>query len=206
MARNTAVRTLLIFGLVLLSAGMMSAQQTFNTTIYFDYTNYLSKGGPVTSAAKNNFFAFRRAYFTYENKINDNLKFRFRYDADNTAMTYKLDGYFEMIRNLIIGAEYFLYKNDKYLTNDEVRYDVSGLSLFGRCFLKADVISLFARFDRYEPNSKTSDDEMSLVIAGLDWAPVHKSMRLQPNVWIRSYPDSEKKNDVVFNFTFFLSF
>ena len=34
---------------------------------------------------KNNFFAFRRAYFTYENKISDKLKFRFRYDADNTA-------------------------------------------------------------------------------------------------------------------------
>ena len=33
----------------------------------------------------NNFFVFRRAYFTYENKINDNLKFRFRIDADNTA-------------------------------------------------------------------------------------------------------------------------
>jgi len=324
MKKGTMPKLGMIFGFVLLtllSTSIVSAQQTFNTTIYFDYTNYLSKGGPVTSAAKNNFFAFRRAYFTYENKINDNLKFRFRYDADNTvnitsvdfgkastkkddklrpfikhlyleysglmpnsslkigmtetiqykiaedrwgyrsvaktlmdgykditgvdvdapsadlgvsltgslakyvryglmisngagyshaesdkykkiaghihlipvaglsvvgymdyekqdadnsATTYKLDGYFEMIRNLIIGAEYFLYKNDKYLTNDEVRYDVSGLSLFGRCILKADVISLFARFDRYEPNSKTSDDEMSRVIAGLDWAPVHK--------------------------------
>ena len=28
-----------------------------------------------------NYFVFRRAYFTYENKINDNLKFRFRTDA-----------------------------------------------------------------------------------------------------------------------------
>ena len=29
-----------------------------------------------------NYFTFRRAYFTYENKISDNLKFRFRTDAD----------------------------------------------------------------------------------------------------------------------------
>jgi hypothetical protein len=345
-----------VFGLVLLtllSAGGLFAQQTFNTTIYFDYTTYLSNDGPVTSAEKDNFFAFRRAYFTYENKINDTLKFRFRYDADNTAnitsidfakastkkddkmrpfikhlyfeytgllpnasvklgmtetiqfkiaedrwgyrsvaktlmdgykditgvdvdapsadlgvsltgslakyvrygfmvsngagyshaesdkfkklaanlhlipvaglsvvgyidyekedadnlaMTYKVDGYFEMVKNLVIGAEYFVYKNDKYMTADEAKYDVSGLSIFGRYIVKPDVFSLFARFDKCEPNNKVSDDEMSLVIAGLDWAPVHKSMRLQPNIWIRSYADSEMKNDLVLNLTFFLSF
>ncbi|MGB7294966.1 MAG: hypothetical protein WBC70_05195 [Candidatus Aminicenantales bacterium] len=352
MSRNIAVRNLLIFCMVLLSAGMVSAQQTFNTTIYLDYTSYLSNDGPVTSAAKDNFFAFRRAYFTYENKINDNLKFRFRYDADNTAnitsvdfakvstkkddklrpyvkhiyldyagllpnsslkigmtptltfesaearwgyrsvaktlldgykditgvdidassadlgasltgslakylrygfmfyngagyshpesdkykklagnihlipvaglsvvgyldyekqdkdnsaMTYKVDGYIEMIKNLVIGAEYFVYRNDRNMTADEARYDVSGLSLFGRYAVKENV-SFFARFDKYEPNSKVKDDEMSLVIAGLDWAPVHKSMKLQPNIWIRSYSNSEKKNDIILNFTFFLSF
>jgi hypothetical protein len=91
MANKTAVRIILVLGLLVLSQGIVSAQpttpppQTFSTTIYFDYTNSLSKGGPVTSAGKNSFFAFRRAYFTYENKINDNLKFRFRFDADNTA-------------------------------------------------------------------------------------------------------------------------
>jgi hypothetical protein len=356
MKKGTMPKLGMIFGFVLLtllSTSNISAQQTFNTTIYFDYTNYLSKGGPVTSAAKNNFFAFRRAYFTYENKINDNLKFRFRYDADNTAnltsvdiktgstkkddklrpfikhiyfeysgllpnsalkigmtetiqfkiaedrwayrsvaktimdgykditgvdvdapsadlgasltgslakyvrygfmvsngsgyshaesdkfkkvagqvhliplaglsvvgyldyekqdadnsaTTYKLDGYFEMVKNLVLGAEYFVYQNDKYLTADEARFDVSGLSLFGRYTFNPDIFSLFARFDRYEPNSQSSDDESSLVIAGLDWAPFHKSMKLQPNIWIRFYADPEKKNDLIFNFTFFLSF
>src|SRR4030042_243281 len=34
MARMTSIRILLVFGLVLLSAGMVSAQQTFNTPIY----------------------------------------------------------------------------------------------------------------------------------------------------------------------------
>jgi len=336
-----------------LSAGIVFAQQTFNTTVYFDYTSYLSQDGPLTSAPKDNFFAFRRAYFTYENRINDNLKFRFRYDADNTAnltsvdintgstkkddklrpfikhlyfdyagllsnsslkigmtptltfemaearwgyrsvaktlldgykditgveidassadiganltgslaksvrygvmfyngagyshpegdrykkiagniqlipaaglsvvgymdyekqdkdnsaYTYKLDGYFEMVKNLVVGTEYFVYRNDKYLTAEQVRYDVSGFSLFGRYSFDPDVFSLFARFDRYEPDNKVSSDEMSLIIAGLDWAPFHKSMKLQPNIWLTSYANSEKKNDVVFNLTFFMSF
>ena len=353
MARNTTVRVLLIVGLTVLSAGMISAQQTFNTTIYFDYTGYLSKYGPVTSSVKNNYFSFRRAYFTYENKINDNLKFRFRYDADNTAnltsidlktgstkrddklrpfikhlfvdyagllpnsslkigmiptltfetaeqkwgyrsvaktlldgykdvtgveidassadigasmigstskyiryglmfyngagyshpetdkfkkfagslqliplaglsvnaymdyesqdgnnsaTTYKVDGYFEMVKNVVVGTEYFVYRNDTYLTVAKERYDVSGFSLFGRYTFGPDVCSLFARFDRYEPNSKVSDDEMSLAIAGLDWAPFHKSMKLQPNIWYVTYANSAKKDDVIFNLTFFLSF
>jgi hypothetical protein len=344
------VFSLAIFAFI--AAGIASAQQTFNTTIYFDYTTYLSNEGPVTSAAKDNFFAFRRAYFTYENKINDKLKFRFRYDADNTAnityvdfakgstkkddklrpfvkhiyldysgllpdsslkvgmtetltfgpaearwgyrsvaktlmdgytditgvsidassadlgaslsgrlakfarygfmfyngagyshaesdkykkiagqlhllplaglsvvgyldyekqdadnsaVTYKVDGYIEMVKDFVFGAEYFVYKNDKNLTADKAHYDVSGLSLFGRYAIKAN-FSLFARFDRYEPSSKSSDDEMNLVIAGFDWAPVDKSMKVQPNIWYRTYENSEKKDDLTFNLTFFLSF
>ena len=353
MARKSDIRALLIFSLVLLSAGTVSAQQTFNTTIYFDYTSYLSSDGPITSNPKDNFFTFRRAYFTYENKINDNLKFRFRYDADNTAnltsfdiktgsskkddklrpfvkhlfldyagllpnsslkigmtptltfelaearwgyrsvaktlvdgykditgveidassadiganltgslakyvrygfmfyngtgythpegdgykkfagnvqlipvaglsivgymdyekqdednsaTTYKVDGYFEMVRNLVVGAEYVLYMNDKFLTADKAQYDVSGFSIFGRYTFRPDVFALFARFDSYEPNSQVGDDEMSLAIVGLDWAPIHKSIKFQPNVWFRSYSNSEYKNDVIFNFTFFMSF
>src|SRR5512137_1584792 len=66
--------------------------QTFSATVYLDYRYFLSTAGPITlkpadpaAAYLNNQFVFRRAYFTYENKINDNLKFRFRLDADNTA-------------------------------------------------------------------------------------------------------------------------
>src|SRR4030042_632969 len=97
MAKNTAVKITLIFSLLVLSHGIVSAQattpppQTFGTTIYFDYTNFLSKSGPISSNAKNSFFAFRRAYFTYENRINDNLRFRFRYDADSTANLTSVD-------------------------------------------------------------------------------------------------------------------
>jgi hypothetical protein len=87
-------KTALIAGVILAAAGWMAAQtpvppQTFTTTIYFDYSYNASTDGYLTGTptaqALSNKFAFRRAYFTYENKISDYLKFRFRYDADNTA-------------------------------------------------------------------------------------------------------------------------
>src|SRR5512138_584152 len=68
------------------------APQTFSATVYLDYRCFLSNAEPITLkpadpavAYHSNQFVFRRAYFTYENKINDNLKFRLRFDADNTA-------------------------------------------------------------------------------------------------------------------------
>jgi hypothetical protein len=340
--------------LALLGTGGLYAQQTFNTTIYFDYTSYLSSNGPVTSNPKDNFFAFRRAYFTYENRIGEKLRFRFRYDADNTAnltsvdiksgstkkddklrpfikhlylewsdflfrdarlrvgmsdtltwkpaedkwnyrsvaktlldgykditgedidttsadlgvwyagtmtkymrwavqvtngshyshaetdkykkfmgqlhlipmaglsvigyydyekqnedaaaSTYKLDGYFEMVKNLTIGAEWFTYDNDTKLTADKVQYKVSGFSVFGNYIFKRDVFAVFGRYDSYEPNNKVDNNKVGLVIAGLDWAPMGPSIKLQPNVWFLDYQDSAKKNDVIFQFTFFLTF
>jgi len=86
---NLKKRTWLFFlglAISLFLIPFLEAQQTFKTTIYFDYTSDLSSNGYLTGAQArkdlNNQFLFRRAYFTYENKINDNLKFRFRYDAD----------------------------------------------------------------------------------------------------------------------------
>jgi len=358
MNTRKSIRTALVLAGLLAGLGTgLHAQQTFGTTIYFDWTHFVSDNGPKTSAPpatpsfKNDYFAFRRAYFTYENKINDNLKFRFRYDADNTAnltsvdsafktkkddklrpfvkhlyfeysnliprsvlrvgmtetltfkpaeerwgyrsvaktlldgykditgveidatssdigvsltgslnkylrygfqvtngshyshaetdkwkklmaqatlvpvagfslvgymdfekqaadknaSTYKIDGLFEMVKNLVIGAEYFVYRNDLYLTGTN-RFDVSGFSLFGRYTVTTDKLALFARYDAYEPNSKVDKDKTSLVIAGLDWVPWHTSIKFQPNIWIQSYQDSAKKNDVIFNMTFFMSF
>jgi hypothetical protein len=85
---------LIIFVAAAASTGLLAQTapappQTFNTTIYFDYSFNLTNDGAITGtdAAKalNNKFNFRRAYFTYENKISDYLKFRFRMDADNTG-------------------------------------------------------------------------------------------------------------------------
>lgn len=350
--RKSFVAVTVCLGLFMAGASLYG-QQTFGTTIYFDYTYYLSNRGPKTAAPagaqgfKDNFFAFRRAYFTYENKISDDLKFRFRTDADTVtaldksgkpddktrpfvkhlylewsnlipkssikvgmadtitfklaedrwgyrsvaktlldgfkdvtgkdidatsadlgvslqgtiskplryavqvtngagyshpegdgykkimaqvqvipaaglslvgymdyekqatgqnAYTYKGDAYLEMIKGLVIGAEYFTYANGLNRMAEGREYEVSGLSVFGRYALVPDKLNAFARYDRYEPNSLASNDRTSLVIAGLDWAPVHSSFKLQPNVWYYTYEDPAKKDDLVFNLTFFLSF
>ena len=351
--KNKILRIALALGFIILCQAALLAQQTFTTTIYLDYTYFLTNKGWITApppgnpSFMNNFFTFRRAYFRYENKISDNLKFRLTYDADyvkavdasgkkddklrpfikhlnfewsnlipnssikvgmtdtltfkpaedkwgyrsvaktltdgykdvtgteidvssadlgasingsiskqirygfmvtngagyshpegdkfkkfmaqlqlipiagfsvvgyidyekqdssNKAFTYKADSYLEMVKNLVIGVEYFVYDNDKNLAADLRHYDISGLSLFGRFTFKPDVLSIFARFDRYEPNSKNANDQVSLIIAGFDWAPLGKSLRVQPNILYYTYADPAKKDDAIFNLTFFLSF
>ena len=354
--------------------------QTFSTTIYLDYRYFLSNAGPGTlkpaadtTAYLSNQFAFRRAYFTYENKINDNLKFRFRIDADNTAnvtgvtltgspvsgvslgrddklrpfikhlyvevanflipklalnvgmietltfkpaeerwglrsvaktlvdgyqditkasiaatsadigatlkysvakyfrlaagiyngthyshaendqykeielqaqftpvagfsivgyydyerkllvaalpaetapmvATAKVDVFFEMVKNLVLAGEWFTFKADLNQTGGE-KYARSGWSAFARYTIKTDKLQLFARYDSYKPNSLDRDLDMSLVIAGFDWAPYSATWKLQPNVWFYKYQngvrynaDATKNSDIVFNLTFFLSF
>jgi len=354
--------------------------QTFSATVYFDYRAFLTNDGPLTlkpaadtSAYKSNAFLFRRAYFTYENKINDNLKFRFRIDADNTSNVtgvgltgtpvtgvttstdgklrpfmkhlyleyadflvpkmvlnvgmietltfkpaedrwgyrsvaktlldgyrdvtkkdilttsadigvtlkysfakyfrvaaglyngshyskeetdqfkeieiqaqitpmpgfsivgymdyerklpvaslpeetkpaqsiYKVDAFFESIKDVVLGFEWFTFQNDLYQT-DGVKYDVGGWSAFGRYTIAPDKLALFARYDDYTPNTLDRGLDMSLVIAGLDWAPYNKSWKIQPNVWFYNYTDGTRYNasaakntDLMFNLTFFLSF
>jgi hypothetical protein len=127
-------------------------------------------------------------------------------DSDNKALTYKADAYFEMIPQLTITGEWFNYDNDKFMTANKDKFKVGGFSIFGVYKINPDKLHVFARFDRYEPNSKIDKDEINLVIAGVDWTPVHSSWKLQPNIWYYTYADSNKKSDVVFNLTFFLSF
>jgi len=128
------------------------------------------------------------------------------------AATYKVDAFFEMVKNLVIGGEWFTFKADLNQTAGE-KYARGGWSAFGRYVVKADKLSLFARYDSYTPNSLDRDLDMSLVIAGFDWAPYHASWRLQPNIWFTNYTNgvrynanATKNSDVVFNLTFFLSF
>ena len=342
-----------VLGLVLALFGpYLSAQQTFKTTIYFDFSAPLNTDGPKTVSLFNQ-FNFRRAYFTYENKLNDNLKFRFRYDADNTAnitsvdfgkattkkddklrpfikhlyleysnlipnsvlklgmeetltfkpaedrwgyrsvaktltdgykdvtgvdidatsadigvsltgslskylrygfqvingaayshaendkfkkvaaqvqlvplaglsvvgyvdyekqndsqkaLTYKVDSFFEMVRNLTVGFEWFTYRNDLNVVKATgARYNVGGRSLFGRYVIQ-DNLSLFGRYDAYEPNSRVDNDRLHLAIVGFDWMPFHSTFRIQPNLWLYSYQDTAKKNDITMAMTLFMEF
>jgi len=127
------------------------------------------------------------------------------------ATTYKVAAFFEMIKDLTLGGEWFTYRKDLNRLNDEM-YNVSGWSVFGHYPL-AEELSVFARYDGYEPNSLNDARNMGLLIAGLDWFPMGKSLRLQPNVWFISYKDATaykatatSNSDVYFNLTFFMSF
>jgi len=129
------------------------------------------------------------------------------------ATTYKLDSYFEMVKNLVLGGEWFVYKNDLNQTSSFVKYNVSGWSVFGRYGLVQDKLSAFARYDSYIPNSQNRAKDMSLTIFGLDWAPLPSSLKFQPNIWIYQYKDGTQykatatsNTDIAFNMTFFLSF
>jgi hypothetical protein len=122
------------------------------------------------------------------------------------AKTYKLDAYFEMVRDLTVAFEWFTYNNDTYIAGGK-HYDVGGWSLFGRTTVKKDKLFLFARYDQYEPNTQVGNDKINLIIAGLEWQPLaNTALKLQPNVWFYTYQDSAKKNDIVAVMTFFWSF
>lgn len=122
------------------------------------------------------------------------------------AVTYKADLYLDLIPNLTLAGEYVQYDNETFKNSDSSRYKSSGFSVFGVYKIIVDKLNAFARFDSYQPNSTNSAKSLSLVIVGLDWAPVNAAWKIQPNVWIQSYKDSAKKTDVTGQITFFLSF
>ena len=144
--------------------------------------------------------------------------------AKPNAITYKLDAYFEMVKGLVLAGEWFVYKNDlNWYTppgGTVAKYDISGWSVFGRYNLIPDKLNAFARYDSYTPNNHfvstaglAKAKDMSLTIVGLDWAPLHSSLKFQPNIWFVSYKDGKQykatatsNSDVMFNMTFFLSF
>jgi len=142
------------------------------------------------------------------------------------AYTYKIDSYFEMVKNLVLAGEWFTYKNDlnQYTApgaEAPEKFNVSGWSVFGRYALVPDKLNAFARYDNYTPNNRfvsaatglAKAKDASLAILGLDWAPLHSSLKFQPNVWIYSYKEGTQykasatsNTDVQFNMTFSLSF
>lgn len=141
------------------------------------------------------------------------------------AYMYKLDSYFEMIKGLVLAGEWFVYRNDlnQYTKPGDTvaqKYNVSGWSVFGRYNLMPDKLNAFARYDSYTPNNHfvsaaglAKAKDMSLTIVGLDWAPLHSSLKFQPNIWFTHYKDGTQykatatsNSDLQFNMTFFLSF
>lgn len=124
---------------------------------------------------------------------------------NESASTYKADVFFEMVKGLILGGEWFVYDSDVNRIDDR-QFNRSGFSFYGRYAAITDKLNVFARYDRYEPDTEAKDDEINLIIAGVDFTPVHSSFKIQPNIWFYAYADPEKKDDIVFNLTFYLTF
>jgi len=132
------------------------------------------------------------------------------YDSAGTAKMTKADVFFDMIENLNVSFEWFKYDNTtftyKNAAGSTIQYKTGGWSVFGTYKIIVDKLNAFARYDSYAPDSTQSLKDQGLAIVGLDWAPVHTSWKIQPNVWFYNYKDAAKKSDIVANLTFFLSF
>lgn len=122
-----------------------------------------------------------------------------------SAVTTKIDAFFDMVKNLNVSFEWFSYDNQTYKTAAK-SYKVGGWSTFASYKITPEKLGLFVRYDAYQPTSLDGNKDMSLIILGLDWFAWGAYGRLQPNIWIWKYKDSARKQDVVFNMTFFLSF
>jgi hypothetical protein len=136
------------------------------------------------------------------------------YDSAGTAKMAKADVYFDMIENLNVSFEWFNYDNPTFLYKNaagaNVHYKTGGWSVFSTYKIIVDKLNAFARYDSYAPDSTQSMKDRSLVIVGLDWSPIHSSWKIQPNVWFygydKNFATTYKRNDIVANLTFFLSF
>ena len=122
------------------------------------------------------------------------------------AVLYFADVYVDLIPNLSISGEWFTYDNDKHVNTDNSHFNVGGFSACGTYRIVPKKFNIFARYDRYQPNSMDSSQSRGLLILGADWFAWGSNARIQPNVWIYTYADSNKKRDAVFNLTFFLNF
>jgi hypothetical protein len=132
------------------------------------------------------------------------------YDSAGTAKMMKADIYFDMIEYLNVSFEWFKYDSPLFKNSNSSRYKTGGWSAFSTYKIIVDKLNAFARYDSYAPNSTDVTKDRSLVIVGLDWAPVHSSWKIQPNVWFygydKNFATTYKRNDIVANLTFFMSF
>jgi hypothetical protein len=188
----------------------LGASLTGTLTKYFRYGFMISNGAHYSHAENDKFKKFMVqgmivpvagislvGYLDYE-----------RVNIDGAdAKTYKFDTYFEMVKNLTLAFEWFTYNNGTYKLADGAHYDVQGWSAFGRYILAPNKLTLFGRYDQYEPNTKTADDKINLVIAGLEWQPTDNvALKIQPNIWFYTYENPSKKNDIAAVMTFFWTF
>jgi hypothetical protein len=96
--------------------------------------------------------------------------------------TYKLFLGYDMKR-MLLGAE--MVDRVTHATSGPNK-EPFGLSFFGR-YKAAENVKLFARYDRFQPNTRAADRvDADLYIAGVDWSPA-KDVFIMPNVMTTQY-------------------
>ena len=123
------------------------------------------------------------------------------------------------------GAEIFSFRQNN-LKPDGSDANTFGYSLFARAPVAQDKLSVFARYDSFDPDNayRTQDAPTvyagsnmfrhyseSFFVAGLDFSP-HKSIHIMPNIWINSYEAKaessilvDRKADIVPRVTVFFT-
>lgn len=128
---------------------------------------------------------------------------------DRTVFTIK--GFAGLqLPSLTLGAEIFS------LTQNNIKSDGSdsktfGYSLFARAPVVKDKLSVFARYDSFDPDNAYRQQDApatyqganmfrhyseGFFVAGLDFSP-HKSVHIIPNIWINSYDAKATSNVLV---------
>ncbi|RMH70684.1 MAG: hypothetical protein D6675_08685 [Gemmatimonadetes bacterium] len=78
---------------------------------------------------------------------------------------------------LAVGGEYYIFTKE----GDPDDLTMNALSVFGR-YDVTETGTAILRFDMYEPDADTDDNETNLIIAAFDYHP-HKKVHVIPNIW-----------------------
>ncbi len=78
-----------------------------------------------------------------------------------------------------------------------------GVSLFGSAIpFPGKTFKVFGRLDKWDPNTDIDDDEVNLIIGGLDFIPAG-NVHIMPNVMVQTYAADDKDSDVTARLSFY---
>ena len=117
-------------------------------------------------------------------------------DPDNSNLTLKGFAGYEK-DGMAVGAEYY------QMNLGAKDLDITAISVFGRYAINENGTAIL-RYDMYDPDVDTDDDETGLIIAAYDYRPI-KEISLIPNVnYFMNSGDTDA--DIIGYLTFVWSF
>ncbi|UCE19804.1 MAG: hypothetical protein JSV84_05545 [Gemmatimonadota bacterium] len=96
-----------------------------------------------------------------------------------------------------VGVEGF----QQSLKNDVVDSKNVGISLFASAIpILGSKFKVFGRFDYWDPDTESDDDEENLIIGGWDFIPIN-DVHVMPNIVARTYAEEDKNSDITARIT-----